>query len=265
MASAAEAPQIATTARHDAERRPQPEQPRQSPRLARIVVATLTTTISTGPGPSPAICSIVIRTPSSATPSRSTLRAANSIPATQRPSSCRKWNAMPSSSANSIGGHSASTARPRRCRWSVPPAARDRPHAPARPRAAGATAPAPAISRPARSLPCCRARRAHRASSAVRPRRSADGEHCRAFSSSSSFIARLFPCPGRRSGPCRRQAPIPHPSSNPAAPWQRQNRRAPPRRHPVFPQPRHGRRRWAHKHPHYRHCRTLSRPSKAGV
>ena len=32
------------------------------------------------------------------------VREENSIPATQRPSSCRKWNAMPNNSANSMTG-----------------------------------------------------------------------------------------------------------------------------------------------------------------
>jgi hypothetical protein len=69
-----------------------------------IVRTTETTTIPTGPQPSSAIWPTVMRKPSSATPKRSTWRAANSMPAAHGPSPDRKFIAMPSSSANSITG-----------------------------------------------------------------------------------------------------------------------------------------------------------------
>ena len=104
MASAAEAPQIATA---PPERTPNiDDRPmrRAKRNPNRIVVATPTITVATGHGPSEAIWLSVTRTPSKPTPSRSTDREANSMPATQRPSSCRKWKAMPNSSANSMTG-----------------------------------------------------------------------------------------------------------------------------------------------------------------
>ena len=70
-----------------------------------MVSATEITTSRTGPKPSSAICAVVMRRPSSATPSRSTVRAVNSMPGLQGPSSsARKFIAVPSSSANSITG-----------------------------------------------------------------------------------------------------------------------------------------------------------------
>ena len=69
-----------------------------------MVVETPTTTMMIGIAPRPRIWPAVIRAPSNATPSRSTAFDENSMPATQRPSSCRKWKAMPNSSANSITG-----------------------------------------------------------------------------------------------------------------------------------------------------------------
>ena len=104
MASAAEAPQIATA---PPERTPNiDDRPMRRARRKpnRIVVATPTITVATGHGPREAIWLSVMRTPSKPTPSRSTDRDANSMPATQRPSSCRKWNAMPNRSANSMTG-----------------------------------------------------------------------------------------------------------------------------------------------------------------
>ncbi|MCY1185982.1 hypothetical protein D9M73_268090 [compost metagenome] len=70
----------------------------------RMVTTTRLTTSTTGFQPSAAICSRVMRMPSSATPMRSTVRAVNSIPALHVPSPARKFSAMPSSSANSITG-----------------------------------------------------------------------------------------------------------------------------------------------------------------
>ncbi|MNJ77307.1 hypothetical protein D3C77_747680 [compost metagenome] len=70
----------------------------------RMVTTTTITTNATGFQPRPAICSRVIRIPSRATPIRRTARAVNSMPALHLPSSERKFNAMPSSNANSITG-----------------------------------------------------------------------------------------------------------------------------------------------------------------
>ncbi|MNP34566.1 hypothetical protein D3C76_1278590 [compost metagenome] len=71
-----------------------------------MVTTTIMTTNATGFQPRLAICSRVIRMPSSATPMRSTVRAVNSIPALQLPSAERKFNAMPSNRANNITGAS---------------------------------------------------------------------------------------------------------------------------------------------------------------
>ena len=69
-----------------------------------IVNDTDTATPSTGSQPSAATWPAVMRRPSRATPTRSTLRAANSMPGAQGPSLARKFIARPSSSANSITG-----------------------------------------------------------------------------------------------------------------------------------------------------------------
>ncbi|MNY76087.1 hypothetical protein D3C86_2155530 [compost metagenome] len=69
-----------------------------------MVTTTRITTSSTGFQPSAAICSRVMRMPSSATPMRNTVRAVNSMPALQAPSPARKFSAMPSNNANSITG-----------------------------------------------------------------------------------------------------------------------------------------------------------------
>ena len=67
-----------------------------------MVSATESTTIAIGHAPSAVIWASVMRTPSSATPMRSSVLAENWMPGTQRPSVDRKFIAMPSSSANSI-------------------------------------------------------------------------------------------------------------------------------------------------------------------
>jgi hypothetical protein len=104
IASAAEAPQIATA---PPERTPnigdKPSR-RASRNPNTIVVVTPTITVATGQAPSEAIWPSVMRTPSRPTPTRNTERDVNSMPATHRPSSCRKWNAIPNRSANSITG-----------------------------------------------------------------------------------------------------------------------------------------------------------------
>jgi hypothetical protein len=69
-----------------------------------IVSATLATTSTIGCQPSAATWAPVMRSPSSATPTRSSWRAVNSMPGAHGPSADRKFIAMPSSSANSITG-----------------------------------------------------------------------------------------------------------------------------------------------------------------
>ncbi len=69
-----------------------------------MVVSTPTMTVAMGMTPSPTIWEMVIFAPSRATPSRSTVLDENSIPGMQRPSSCRKWKAIPISRAKSITG-----------------------------------------------------------------------------------------------------------------------------------------------------------------
>ncbi|MNI48718.1 hypothetical protein D3C73_1032950 [compost metagenome] len=69
-----------------------------------MVTTTRITTSAIGFQPNAAICSRVMRIPSSATPMRSTVRAVNSTPALHGPSSARKFRAMPSSKANSMTG-----------------------------------------------------------------------------------------------------------------------------------------------------------------
>ena len=69
-----------------------------------IVSATITTTISTGCQPSAVTWLHAMRSPSSATPIRSKLRAANSMPGLVRSFSVRNAKAMPSSSAKSMTG-----------------------------------------------------------------------------------------------------------------------------------------------------------------
>ncbi|MOA43459.1 hypothetical protein D3C78_1656200 [compost metagenome] len=71
---------------------------------AAMVNTTRITTSTIGFQPSAAICSRVMRMPSRATPMRSTVRAVNSTPTLQGPSSARKFKAMPSSKANSMTG-----------------------------------------------------------------------------------------------------------------------------------------------------------------
>ncbi|MCY1380655.1 hypothetical protein D9M69_684970 [compost metagenome] len=56
------------------------------------------------PLPSAISRSTLMRMPSSATPILRIFFAESSMPATHRPSSERKWNAMPSSSAISMAG-----------------------------------------------------------------------------------------------------------------------------------------------------------------
>ncbi len=69
------------------------------------MVATIAETSSRMvPPPRPIRRSTLMRMPSSATPILKTSFAESSMPATQRPSSARKWKAIPSSSAISIAG-----------------------------------------------------------------------------------------------------------------------------------------------------------------
>ncbi len=69
-----------------------------------MVAITPVTTSAISAGPSPISSSTEIRAPSSATPIRSTVREVKATPGAQRPSSARKWNAIPSSSAISMAG-----------------------------------------------------------------------------------------------------------------------------------------------------------------
>ena len=103
-ASAAEAPQIAVAPPVSRPNKPRKPNSRATTIDTDIVTVTETTTSSSGCQPMAITWKMVMRSPSSATPMRSTLRAANPIPAVQRPSAPRKFIAMPSSSANSIAG-----------------------------------------------------------------------------------------------------------------------------------------------------------------
>lgn len=98
-ASAAEAPQIATAPPVSRPRSRCRPSARASSPPAQITSPTAASTVSTGPSPRSPTCSSVMRAPSSATPRRSTVRAANSIPGRQRPSSLRKCSDMPNSKA----------------------------------------------------------------------------------------------------------------------------------------------------------------------
>ena len=104
MAMAADAPQIATAPPVSSARR----HPRPSIRAPaspnRIVAKTPAMTRAIGSQPSPATRSALMRTPSNATPIRRIVWPDRSMPGTQRPSSARKPNAMPSSRASSIAG-----------------------------------------------------------------------------------------------------------------------------------------------------------------
>jgi hypothetical protein len=66
------------------------------------VIATVTTTSATVCHPSDSTWEKVMRSPSRATPVRSTTLEASWMPGRQRPSSARKCSAMPSSSAKSM-------------------------------------------------------------------------------------------------------------------------------------------------------------------
>ncbi len=104
MARAAEAPQMPTAPPDSTPNaRDRPRRGATS-RPSVMVESTPTTTMRIGAGPRLMICSAVTRAPSKATPRRSTALDENSMPATQRPSSCRKWKAMPSRRPNSITG-----------------------------------------------------------------------------------------------------------------------------------------------------------------
>ena len=73
--------------------------------IARAMVSTTDSTTSTnGCQPSATTCAAVMRRPSSATPTRSSVRPLKAMPGAQGPSAERKFIAMPSSSANSITG-----------------------------------------------------------------------------------------------------------------------------------------------------------------
>ncbi|MCY1543660.1 hypothetical protein D9M68_794860 [compost metagenome] len=108
-ASAADAPQMATAPPVSRPKNIWKPINRASTMPTAMVSATASTTMATGCQPSASTWSAVMRRPKSATPRRSTCRATKSMPAALRvacpPSSCvRKFNAMPSSKANSMTG-----------------------------------------------------------------------------------------------------------------------------------------------------------------
>ena len=103
-ASAAEAPQIAVAPPLSRPNRVWNPISRAASIDTPIVSNTDTTMIATGCHPSSATWPTVMRSPSSATPMRSSCRPANSIPGLHAPSPDRKFIAMPSNSANSITG-----------------------------------------------------------------------------------------------------------------------------------------------------------------
>ena len=102
-AIAAEAPQIAVAPPESTPKAVRKPISRAATIEMPIVSATEATTPSTGCQPSAAISPPVMRSPSSATPQRSTVRALKATPGAHWPSD-RKFIAMPSSSANSITG-----------------------------------------------------------------------------------------------------------------------------------------------------------------
>ncbi len=102
MASAADAPQIATAPPVSMPKLQWRPVSRATSRPKPIVAATQQTTTRIVLGPSAPIWSKVTRAPRSPTPMRSTVRAAKSMPGAVRGSADRKWNAIPSRSASSI-------------------------------------------------------------------------------------------------------------------------------------------------------------------
>ena len=104
MAMAAEAPQIATAPPVSTPKRQPCPSARPATQPNRIVATTAPITRRIGAGPSATSISTLMRAPRSATPRRRTVRAAKWMPGTERPSSARKWNAIPRSSAMSMAG-----------------------------------------------------------------------------------------------------------------------------------------------------------------
>ena len=103
-ASAADAPQMATAPPVSSPKKPRKPSASAAITPTPMVASTEPSTSSTGGQPSAITGSNPMRSPSRATPQRSTLRAVNSIPGRQGPASARKFIARPSSSANSITG-----------------------------------------------------------------------------------------------------------------------------------------------------------------
>ena len=104
MARAAEAPQMPTAPPDSTPNRDFSPRARAASQPKPMVVVTPTITVRIGMAPRPMIWLTVIRAPSSATPIRRMVLDEASIPGMQRPSSCRKWKAMPISRANSMTG-----------------------------------------------------------------------------------------------------------------------------------------------------------------
>ena len=102
IASAADAPQIATAPPVSVPKAVPSRNARATAMPLAMVRATAPTTSATVTQPSADTWATVMRSPRSATPVRSTTPDARWIPARHLPSSARKLSAMPSSSAKSI-------------------------------------------------------------------------------------------------------------------------------------------------------------------
>ncbi|MNF93396.1 hypothetical protein D3C84_760690 [compost metagenome] len=103
-ARAAEAPQMAVAPPVSRPNKVLKPMARAATMDTRMVTTTSATTMATGCQPREAICSRVMRMPSSATPTRNTSRAVNSMPGLHTPSAARKLTDSPSSRAKSITG-----------------------------------------------------------------------------------------------------------------------------------------------------------------
>ena len=104
IASAADAPQIATAPPVSAPKPASSRALRASSQPLAIVSTTATAVSASTPTPSDWIWPKVMRMPSKATPTRRTVRDANSSPGWHRGSCERKLTAMPSNSAKSMTG-----------------------------------------------------------------------------------------------------------------------------------------------------------------
>ena len=103
-ARAAEAPQIAVAPPVSRPNKGWKPMARATIIASPMVSATDSTTSRNGCQPSATTCAAVMRRPSSATPTRSSVRPLKAITGAQGPAAERKFIAMPSSRANSITG-----------------------------------------------------------------------------------------------------------------------------------------------------------------